>query len=94
MVENLTGFGGLLGSSDVVRIDSALVARWKSMFGDKKIEEVQVEETSTGKQMRCRFKPTKDPKLEGKGVIQVPEKAMQNLQTRKGALVIVKPIIE
>ena len=44
--------------------------------------------------MRCKFKPLKDQKLEGKGIIQMPEKAQLTLQTKKGALVMVKPVIE
>ncbi len=94
MVENLKGFGNLLGSQDIVRVDSTIIAHWKNLYGDKKIEEVQVEETRTGKRMRCKFKPLKDPKLEGKGIIQMPEKAQLTLQTKKGALVMVKPVIE
>jgi predicted regulator of Ras-like GTPase activity (Roadblock/LC7/MglB family) len=94
MVENLSGFGNLLGSQDIVRVDSTIIARWKNLYGEKRIEEVQVEETRTGKSMRCKFKPLKDQKLEGKGIIQIPEKAQLALQTKKGALVTVKPIIE
>jgi predicted regulator of Ras-like GTPase activity (Roadblock/LC7/MglB family) len=94
MVGNLSGFGNLLGSQDIVRVDSTIIAHWKNLYGDKKIEEVQVEETRTGKRMRCKFKPLKDQKLEGKGIIQMPEKAQLTLQTKKGALVMVKPVIE
>jgi predicted regulator of Ras-like GTPase activity (Roadblock/LC7/MglB family) len=95
MVENLPGgFGNLLGSTDAVRVNSAVIAQWKSLYGDKKIEEVQVEEARTGKRLRCKFKPIKDQKYEGKGIIQIPEKMQASLQTKKGALVMVKPIIE
>jgi hypothetical protein len=94
IVENLNGFGNLLGSQDTVRVDSTIIAHWKNLYGEKRIEEVQVEETRTGKRMRCKFKPLKDQKLEGKGIIQMPEKAQRTLQTKKGALVMVKPVIE
>jgi len=84
----------LMGAADYVRIDSQTIETWKDMFGNKKIDEVQVEDTRTGKQQRFKFKPLKDEKLEGKGVIQIPEKAQESLRTKKGALVKVKPIIE
>jgi predicted regulator of Ras-like GTPase activity (Roadblock/LC7/MglB family) len=93
LVENLTGIY-LLGSTDAVRIDSSVMARWKNLYGERKIEEVQVEEAHTGKKMRCKFKPIKDQKFEGKGIIQIPNKLQASLQTKKGALVMVKPIIE
>ncbi len=87
-------FGGLHGNQDIAKIDSSVISRWNKLYNGKKIEEVQIEETRTGKQLRCRFKPIKDQKLEGKGIIQLSEKARQKLQTKKGALVIIKPIIQ
>jgi hypothetical protein len=63
------------------------------LYGDKKIEEVDVE-TLNGKTTRCKFKPIKDSKHEGKGVIQMPEKIQLTLQTTKGGLVMVKPVVE
>lgn len=94
LVENLTGIGGFMGGPDVVRVDSAIISRWNEMFGDKKINEVTIEDTVTGKQLRCKFKPFKETKYEGKGVIQMSDKVQQALHTKKGALVKVKPIIE
>jgi len=47
-----------------------------------------------GQTMRCKFKPIKDSKHEGKGIIQVPLKTQMILQTSKGELVMVKPVIE
>jgi formylmethanofuran dehydrogenase subunit D len=94
LVENLTGIGGFMGGPEVVRVDSAIIGRWNEMFGDKKIEEVTIEDTVTGKQLRCKFKPFKESKFEGKGVIQMSEKVQQALHTKKGALVKVKPIVK
>ncbi len=94
LVENLTGMGGFMGGPEVVRVDSAIIGRWNEMFGDKKIEEVTIEDTVTGKQLRCKFKPFKESKFEGKGVIQMSEKIQQELHTKKGALVKVKPIVK
>jgi predicted regulator of Ras-like GTPase activity (Roadblock/LC7/MglB family) len=90
VVENL---GGFLVPSDTVRIDSAVIVQWKDLYADKKIEEVDVE-TLNGKTTRCKFKPIKGSKYEGKGVIQMPEKIQLTLQTTKGELVMVKPVVE
>ena len=94
MVENLGGLGRLIGAQDTVRIDKDVTSRWANLYGGKVIHEVQVEETRTGKRVRCRFKPIKYPESEGKGIIQLPEKVQFILQTKKGALVMVKPIIK
>ena len=90
IVENL---GGLLVPSDTVRIDNEVIVQWKDLYTDKKIEEVDVE-TLNGKTTRCKFKPIKGSKYEGKGVIQMPEKIQLTLQTTKGELVMVKPVVE
>jgi hypothetical protein len=96
MVENLGSLGsfGLRGNAEFVRVDRAVIARWTELFGDKKIEKVIVEETSTGRRLTCDFKPIKDSSLEGKGIIQLPEKMQTTLQTKKGALITVKPVVE
>jgi hypothetical protein len=93
MVEDLKGFG-FLRNSDTVRIDPGVIQEWKELYGGKKIEELIVEDTITGTTLRCKFKPIKDSKFEDKGMIQIPEKAQLTLQTRKGALVMIKPVIE
>jgi hypothetical protein len=94
MVENLGGLSRLIGAQDTVRIDHDVISQWANLYGDRVIDEVQVEETQTGKRARCRFKPIKDSDSEGKGIIQLPEKVQSILQTKKGALVMVKPIIK
>jgi len=96
MVETLGNLGGfgLRGNAECVRVDRAVIARWTELFGDKEIKQVVVEEISTGRRLTCDFKPIKDSNLEGKGIIQLPEKVQKELQTKKGALVIVKPVVE
>jgi hypothetical protein len=94
MVENLKGIGGLLGSPDGARVDSGIIARWSELFGDKEIREITIEETVLGKKIQCRFQAIKDSHLDGKGVIQLPDKLQQALCTRKGALVMVKPVVK
>jgi hypothetical protein len=94
MVANLSGIGSMLGPQDIVRIDNRIISQWKREYCGRKIEEVEVEETCTGKKLRCKFKPTKDSSFDGKGIIQMPQKTQLTLQTNKGALVLVKPIIE
>jgi hypothetical protein len=90
IVENL---GGLLVPSDTVRIDKAVITEWNDLYGDKKINEVDVE-TLDGKTTRCKFKHIKDSKHKGKGIIQIPEKLQLTLETTKGELVMVKPVVE
>jgi hypothetical protein len=90
MVENV---GGLLAAPDTVRIDNAVAQQWKDLYGEKAINEVDVE-TLNGQTIRCKFKPIKDSKHDGKGIIQLPQKIQQLLQTSKGELVMVKPAIK
>jgi len=90
IIENL---GGLLVPSDTVRIDKALITEWNDLYGDKKIEEVDLE-TLDGKTTRCKVKPIKNSKHKEKGIIQMPEKIQLTLEVTKGELVMVKPVIE
>jgi hypothetical protein len=89
MVENLSGLSMF---SDIVRIESGVIQQWKDLYGERKINEVDVE-TLDGQTTRCKFKPIKDSKHNGKGTIQLPQKIQKTLQTSKGELVTVKPVI-
>ena len=53
------------------------------MFGVKEIKEVAVEETISGKKIRCKLQSIKDSQLEGKGVIQLSEKFNKRWEPRK-----------
>jgi hypothetical protein len=90
IVENLSG---LFVPGDTVRVDNDILLKWKEMYENRKIEQVEIE-TFGGKSARCKLKPIKDAKYEGKGVIQTPEKIQTILEIRKGELVRVKPVIE
>jgi hypothetical protein len=90
IVENL---GGLLVPSDTIRIDSEVLSQWEELYEDKRIEEAEIE-TFDGKTTRCKVKPIKDSKYEGKGIVQMPEKIQLALEIKKGELVRAKPIIE
>jgi hypothetical protein len=90
IVENL---GGLLVPSDTVRIDSELLSEWENTFDGKPVELVDIE-TFDGKTLRCKVKPIKDSKYNGKGVVQMPEKVQLTLEIKKGELVRVKPVFE
>jgi hypothetical protein len=89
MVEKL---GRLLVASDTVRVDKDVVAEWRDLYGDKEITQVNVE-TLEGKAVICKFKPMKEADGKAKGMIKIPEKILQILQTGEGKLVIVKPVI-
>ncbi|MGC8939403.1 MAG: hypothetical protein ACP5IM_02475 [Candidatus Bathyarchaeia archaeon] len=90
IVENL---GGLLVPSNTVRIDHAVLKQWSELYEGIDIKEVEIE-TFGGNSVRCKVKPIKDSKYDGKGVIQMPEKVQSNLEVKKGELVRVKPVVE
>jgi hypothetical protein len=87
MVEKI---GGFLVPPDIVRIDDEIVARWSDLYDGKEIRSVRIE-TLEGKTITCRFKPIRENNV--KGIIQVPERILRILQTGKGKLVMVKPVI-
>jgi len=89
MVEKI---GGLLVSSDTVRVDSGVIEKWSNLYGDTQITQIHIE-TLEGKSTTCKFKAVKEADINAKGIIQIPEKILQSLQTSKGKLVIVKPVV-
>jgi hypothetical protein len=86
-------FGGFMVRSDTVQIDSDVLQRWGSMLGEKEISEVDLE-TFSGKTARCKTKAISDQKLEGRGLIRIPEKLCGTLQLKRGELVRVKPVAQ
>ena len=90
MVEKI---GGILVQADTVRIDSGIIAKWSDLYDGKTITMVNIEALD-GKKTTCKFKAIKEVKANAKGIIQIPEKILETLQTEKGKLVMVKPVIE
>ena len=90
MVEKLTG---MLVSADTVRIDGEVLAKWTELYDGKEIKIVNIEALD-GKKTTCKVKAIKDSKSNAKGVIQIPDKILQTLQSEKGKLVMVKPVVE
>jgi hypothetical protein len=86
-------FGGFMVRSDTVQIDSDVLQRWGSMLDEKEISEVDLE-TFSGKTARCKTKAINDQKLEGRGLIRIPEKLCGMLELKRGELVRVKPVAE
>jgi hypothetical protein len=89
IVENI---GGLLVSSDTVRVGQEVINQWNSVYGEQ-LDEVEIE-TLNGKTTRCKFKPIKKNKEAGKGIIKMPEKIQLTLKTAAGELVTVKPVVK
>jgi hypothetical protein len=89
MVEKNKAF---LAPSDLVRVDPKVIAKWNSLYVGKQIVEVHIE-TLEGKTTTSKVKRIKDPNINPLGIIQIPDKLLQTLQTSKGKLVIVKPVI-
>ena len=79
--------------SGIVRVDAELVEKWVSLYGEKLITHVQIE-TLEGKAVICKYKPMKESNPNVKGIVQIPEKVLQALQTSKGKLVIIKPVVK
>jgi len=90
MVEDIQG---LLVKADTVRVDEETLMQWQELYDYRRIEEVEIE-TFRGQSTRCKIKPIKDLKHEGKGIVQMPQRIQQLLEIRKGELVKVKPIVE
>ena len=90
MVEKI---GGVLVPTDTVRIDGELITKWSELYDGKQITMVDIEALD-GKKTTCKFKAIKKVKGNAKGIIQIPEKILRTLQTKKGKLVLVKPVIE
>jgi predicted regulator of Ras-like GTPase activity (Roadblock/LC7/MglB family) len=84
-------FSGLMVKSDTVQLDADILKRWSDELDIDQVSEVDVE-TFSGKTVRCKTKVINDPKLEGRGLIRIPEKACQSLDVRRGELVRVKPV--
>ena len=76
-----------------MRVDSEVISKWNNLYDGKEIMQVNIQ-TLDGKTTTCKFKPIKEAKNNTTGIIQIPEKILQALQTSKGKLVMVKPIIE
>jgi hypothetical protein len=83
---------GRFAASNAVRIDSAVIQQWKDLYGEREINEVEIE-TLNGQKVRCRYKLIGDSKLDGKGLVRIPQKMQLILNTSKGELVTVKPVI-
>jgi len=84
-------FSGLMVKSDTVQLDSDVLKRWSALLNGTEINEVDIE-TFSGKTARCKTKLISDSKLEGRGLIRIPEKTCQSLEVRRGELVRVKPV--
>ena len=89
IVEKLSG---LLVSSDTVRIDKEIIEKWSELYEGKKIEMLYIENIN-GKSTQSKFRSIKSSKHAGKGVIRIPEKIQFALETSKGELVTIKPVI-
>jgi len=84
-------FSGFMVKADQVQLDTDILKRWSALLDMKEINEVDIE-TFSGKTARCKTKEINDSKLEGRGLIRIPEKTCQLLDVRRGELVRVKPV--
>jgi len=84
-------FSGFMVKPDTVQLDTDILKRWSDELNVEDISEVDIE-TFSGKNVRCKAKVINDAKLEGRGLIRIPEKTCQSLDVRRGELVRVKPV--
>ncbi len=82
---------GLMVKSDTVQIDSDVLKQWSALLKQKEISEVEIE-TFGGETARFKAKAISNSKLENRGLIRIPEKALQELELKRGELVRVKPV--
>jgi predicted regulator of Ras-like GTPase activity (Roadblock/LC7/MglB family) len=85
-------FSGLMVKADTVQLDADVLKRWSALLNVDEVNEVDIE-TFIGKTARCKAKLINDSKLEGRGLIRIPEKTCQQLDVRRGELVRVKPVV-
>lgn len=85
--------GGILVPSDTVRIDKEIIEKWTELYDGKKIKMVHIENVN-GKSTQSKFRNIKSSKHAGKGVIRIPDKIQLELETSKGELVTIKPVID
>jgi hypothetical protein len=85
-------FGGFMVRSDTIQVDSDALQQWSSTSDTKEVSEVHVE-TFSGKTVNCKVKAITTKKLQGKGLIRIPEKLCDILELKKGELVKVNPVI-
>ena len=89
-VDTLSGFKARF-SADTVEIDQEILKQWSEIFDKQDIKEVEIEAFS-GKTAQRKVQAINDSKLEGKGLIRIPEKTCQMLEVKTGELVRIKPI--
>jgi len=87
VVDTLSGF--FVGDS--VQVDLGLLKEWSELLNRKSVDEVEIEAFG-GKATQCKVKELSDQKLEGKGIVRIPEKICKVLEVKKGQLVRVKPL--
>jgi predicted regulator of Ras-like GTPase activity (Roadblock/LC7/MglB family) len=84
---------GLLVRGDTVQIDAEILNEWSDYYDGAQVNQVEIE-SFNGNSVVCKVKPIKDSKIEGKGIIRIPERACQELDVKKGEMVKVKPLME
>jgi hypothetical protein len=92
IVDDIGRIGIISSSSDLVRLDIVTVGRWTELYGENKILKVIIQEANTRKTFECKYEVSKDTK-QRIGVVLIPEPIQRKLLTKKGAKVLIKPII-
>jgi AbrB family looped-hinge helix DNA binding protein len=93
-VENMGRLDVISASKDIVRLDPIIIGRWTELYGINKIHKIIVRVPNTGKSIECKFEEVKEPKEEQRSLALIPEMMQRNLQIKKGAKVLIKPLTD
>jgi putative ABC transport system ATP-binding protein len=84
--------GILTNPTDTVRVDREVIAKWNDQNNGRLIDKVRIE-TLKGKEGIWKFRPIRKGSRDTSGIIQIPEKILQDLEITKGELVRVNPVV-
>jgi hypothetical protein len=93
IVDSMGRLEALSISPDTIKLDVVTVGRWTELFGENKINKVQIRVADTGKTLECMYETSIDPKHQ-RGSVLLPEPVQRKLQVKKGSKILLKPIIK
>jgi len=85
--KKITGFF----AGDSAEVDRKILTEWSDFFKGQTINTIQIQ-APNGKTTRCKVKAIDDERLEGKGLIRIPEKTLKTLRVKEEDVVGVKPL--
>ena len=84
--KKITGFF----AGDSAQVDKNTLTEWSKFFNGKTIKAIELQPPN-GKTMHCKVEAINDKRLEGKGLIRIPDKIFKTLRVKEGTPVKVEP---